>query len=98
MIKAYGDARLFALNHLSTEFSKSAQPLVPERVFITGGKDGEGNALGLLSTLLGLLVSEKSGIKIAEGNPELAELEKVVADAQAKQAEEAAAQAASAKV
>ena len=97
-IKAYGDARLFALNHLSTEFSKSAQPLVPERVFITGGKDGEGNALGLLSTLLGLLVSEKSGIKIAEGNPELAELEKVVADAQAKQAEEAAAQAASAKV
>ena len=97
-IKAYGDARLFALNHMSTEFSKSAQPLVPERVFIAGGgKEGEGNPLGLLSTLLSLLVSEKSGIEIAAGNPELAELEKVVADAQAKQADATAGKGPSAK-
>jgi uncharacterized membrane protein YqiK len=81
-IKAYGDPRLFALNHLSTEFSKSAQPLVPERVFITGGKDGEGNSLGLLSTLLGLLVSEKGGFNVG-GSADVAELEKVIAEAQA---------------
>ncbi len=84
-IKAYGDARLFALNHLTTEFSKSTQPLVPERVFITGsdGK-GENTSLSLLNTLVALLVSEKSGIKIAESPTDLAALEKVVADSQAK--------------
>ena len=85
-IKAYGDARLFSLNHLSDQFSKSTQPLVPDRIFITGGKDGEANSLNLL-------ISDKGGIKIAEGNPDLAELEKTIADAQAKAAEAASAKA-----
>ena len=53
-------------------------------------EDGEGNTLGLVSTLLGLLVSEKGGFNIA-GNPDLAELEKVIADAKAKAAEAASA-------
>ncbi|MDB6173238.1 MAG: hypothetical protein JWL59_2549 [Chthoniobacteraceae bacterium] len=88
-IKAYGDARLFALNHLASEFSKSSQPLVPERVFLSGqggGKEGEGNSLNLLNTLIELLVSDKSGIRIEEGRSDLAELEKVIADAAADKA------------
>ena len=75
-IKAYGDARLFALNHLSDRFSQSTQPLVPERVLISGTKDGESSQMGLLSMLLNLLVSEKAGIKVAEDDATLAELEK----------------------
>lgn len=39
-ILAYGDPRLFALNLLGDQFSKSAQPLVPERVILMGGADG----------------------------------------------------------
>ncbi|MEO7933101.1 MAG: SPFH domain-containing protein [Chthoniobacterales bacterium] len=68
-IKAYGDPRLFALRDLSERFANSTQPLVPERVFISGGKDGEGGQSGLLQTLLSLLVSEKSGMHIAEPKP-----------------------------
>ncbi len=64
-IKAYGDPRLFALRDLSERFSNSTQPLVPERVFITGGNnDAEAGQFGVLQTLLGLLVAEKSGLEI----------------------------------
>ena len=66
---------------------------MPERVFITGGeKGGEANSLNLLNTLLSLLISDKGGIQIAEGNPDLAELEKTIADAKAKAAAAAPAQ------
>jgi uncharacterized membrane protein YqiK len=69
-IMAYGDPRLFALNLLGEQLSTSVQPLVPERVFMLGGgsagngdKPAAGNELnGLLPALLGLLLSEKSGI------------------------------------
>src|SRR6266446_2462505 len=36
-IRAYGDPRLYALNLVSDQFAKSAQPIVPERVLIMGG-------------------------------------------------------------
>lgn len=49
----------------------------------------EGQSLNLINPLVGLLISEKGGIQIAEGNPDLAELENAIADAQTK-AEEAA--------
>lgn len=62
-IKAYGDPRLFALRDLSERLANSKQPLVPERMFITGG-DGVNGQSGLLQTLLGLLVAEKSGVQI----------------------------------
>lgn len=64
-IQAYGDPRLFALRDLADRFANSKQPLVPERLFITGhdGKDGQS---GLLQTLLGLLVSQRSGVDVAE--------------------------------
>jgi len=64
-IKAYGDPRLFALRDLSERFANSKQPLVPERVFITGG-DGQDGQISIAQTLLSLLVSEKSGLNIAE--------------------------------
>jgi len=50
--------------------SDSRQPLVPERVFVAGGGDGAATATagqGLLGTLIGLLVAEKSGFQLAEG-------------------------------
>ena len=61
-IASFGDPRLYALSVVAESLSRSTQPLVPERMFVTGGDSGGatgGN--GLLNTLLGLLVAEKSG-------------------------------------
>ena len=43
-VGAYRDPRLYALNVFADQFSKSVQPLVPSRLFISnaGGKPGEG--------------------------------------------------------
>lgn len=72
-IRAYGDPRLFALNLVSDQFAKSAQPIVPERLLIMGGgggKDGEGKvelgSVNVLSQLLGLLLAKKDGIGVTE--------------------------------
>jgi uncharacterized membrane protein YqiK len=35
-VNSYGDPRLFALTHVGSALSKSTQPLVPERVFLSG--------------------------------------------------------------
>ena len=67
-VNAYRDPRLFALNLVAEQFSRSSQPLVPERLFITGGNgngEGEGLNSSLVGQLLSLLVSEKSSIGIA---------------------------------
>ena len=47
-VGAYRDPRLYALNVFADQFSKSVQPLVPSRLFISnaGGKSGEGQAWG----------------------------------------------------
>jgi uncharacterized membrane protein YqiK len=70
-VSAYRDPRLYALNVFADQFSKSVQPLVPSRLFISnaGGKSGEGepNVTGsVLETLLSLILSEKAGINIQE--------------------------------
>jgi uncharacterized membrane protein YqiK len=68
-VGAYRDPRLYALNVFADQFSKSVQPLVPSRLFIsnTGGKPGEGQGGGsVLETLLSLILSEKAGINIQE--------------------------------
>lgn len=80
-IRAYGDPRLYALNLVSDQFAKSAQPIVPERVFIMGGgKDGDGKgdmgSVNLLSQLLGLLLSEKAGIGVTEKNKDIEALDR----------------------
>jgi uncharacterized membrane protein YqiK len=70
-IGSYGDPRLYALNLVAEHMSHSAQPLVPERVFVAG-HDGEsapsgGTSQGLLGLLINLLVAEKSGFQLANG-------------------------------
>jgi hypothetical protein len=68
-VGAYRDPRLYALNVFADQFSKSVQPLVPSRLFIsnTGGKDGEDQGRGsVLETLLNLILSEKVGINLQE--------------------------------
>jgi regulator of protease activity HflC (stomatin/prohibitin superfamily) len=67
-IGSFGDPRLYALLNAAQELSDSSQPLVPERVFIAAGGDGAATGSagqGLLGTLIGLLVAEKSGFQLA---------------------------------
>src|SRR4051794_15646258 len=91
-IASYGDPRLYALSRVSENLSNSAQPLVPERMFVAGGSvDGNGNGSasqptsGLLGVLISLLVAEKSGFQLGIDSPELKDLrlhaEKLAAEA-----------------
>ena len=94
-IASYGDPRLYALSLVSKNLSQSKQPLVPERVFMAGGSNGNGSAHeptadaagGLLGLLVSLLVAEKSGFQLGADSPELGDLrsfaEKLVADSAA---------------
>jgi uncharacterized membrane protein YqiK len=77
-IRAYGDPRLFALNLVAEQFSKSSQPLVPERTFMVSGKEGDGKPgeFGLLNQLVALLLAEKSGINLTGKPEDVAGLEK----------------------
>jgi len=66
-IRAYGDPRLFALSLVADAFSKSAQPIVPERLFVMAGdgKDGASNALGsvnVFNKLAALLLADRAGM------------------------------------
>ena len=68
-IQAYGDPRLFALNLLGEKVAGSRQPLVPERLFMLGGKgNGEmeagANGLGMFGYLIALLLAEKTGLNL----------------------------------
>jgi hypothetical protein len=67
-IGAFGDPRLYALSGTAEHLAHSTQPLVPERLFVTGG-DGvatNGTGQGLLGNLISLLVAEKSGFQPTE--------------------------------
>src|SRR5262245_50970031 len=81
-IRAYGDPRLFALNLATEHFADSAQPIVPERLLIMGGATGEkmdAGSANVFSQFLTLLLAEKSGLGIAEGNKGIEDLEKLTA-------------------
>jgi uncharacterized membrane protein YqiK len=69
-IGSFGDPRLYALAQAAEHLSRSSQPLVPERVFVAGGDGQNGHpgntSQGLLGTLIGLLVAEKSGFQLTE--------------------------------
>ena len=55
------------MNIFVDQFSKSVQPLVPSRLFISNATAGEGQgARRILETLLNLILSEKAGIKLQE--------------------------------
>jgi uncharacterized membrane protein YqiK len=72
-IGSFGDPRLYAVLSAAERLSTSTQPLVPQRVFLSGagGENGHGAAhsQGLLGTLISLLVAEKSGFQPAGDNP-----------------------------
>ena len=64
-ISSYGDPRLYALSEVAGSLSASAQPLVPERLFVTGRDGKEPSGQGMFGTLLELLVAERSGLGVA---------------------------------
>lgn len=78
-IASYGDPRLYALALASEYLANSAQPLVPERLFVAG-ENGENKSTatagGLLGLLINLLVAEKSGFSMQtpEETPEMKEM------------------------
>lgn len=63
-LKAYGDARIFAMQMIGQSFAQSSQPLVPERVVMMNGEseDGTGSHTpNALNTLFALMVADKLG-------------------------------------
>jgi uncharacterized membrane protein YqiK len=73
-VAAYGDPRLFAAALLADKLANSAQPLVPERMFVSGANGDTGTvAGGPLGMLLTLLLGEKSGLGSFAETPESAE-------------------------
>ena len=75
--RSFGDPRLYALALVAEHLTHSSQPLVPEQMFVAGGGgatatargggDRHGRRQGLLGTLIGLLVAEKSGFHFDGG-------------------------------
>ena len=89
-ITSFGDPRLYALAKVAEHLSKSTQPLVPDRVFLSGGNgttNGDSPSAsagsGMMGMLISLLVAEKSGFSPAD-NPDMASL-KELADRMTKQ-------------
>jgi hypothetical protein len=75
-IASFGDPRLYALQVVAEKLAKSEQPLVPERVFVSGGAGEPGTSSagqGMVGMLLSLLVAEKSGFQVSD-DPDLSEL------------------------
>jgi uncharacterized membrane protein YqiK len=68
-IASFGDPKLYALAKVSEQLAASRQPLVPERLLITGAGEGAGAGQNLVGTLLGLLVAEKSGLVAEDPKP-----------------------------
>jgi uncharacterized membrane protein YqiK len=80
-IRAYGDPRLFAVNLLSEQMARSQQPLVPQRVLMMGGVDGNGGPVagtGLFGQVLALLLAEKGGLGFASQAGDTGDLEQFV--------------------
>jgi regulator of protease activity HflC (stomatin/prohibitin superfamily) len=72
-VASYGDPRLYAMTLVANELAHSAQPLVPERVFVSGeGSNGYGSShsspagQGALGMLLQLLVADKTSFQHSE--------------------------------
>jgi len=82
-IRAYGDSRLFALNLVAERLAQSAQPIVPERLFMQGGADGQAGSLGASSVftqLATLLLAERAGFKPGEEGSGVEDLARLTSD------------------
>jgi uncharacterized membrane protein YqiK len=78
-VASYGDPRLYALAVVAERFANSAQPLVPERLFVSGDSQKDASPLTML---LNLMLAEKGGISPTADMHELrAECEKLASDA-----------------
>ncbi|HEX4609384.1 MAG TPA: SPFH domain-containing protein [Urbifossiella sp.] len=74
-VAAYGDPRLYAAALLADRLANSTQPLVPQRMFVSGANGDTGTvAGGPLGLLLSLLLGEKTGLGSFADSPEAAEL------------------------
>lgn len=74
-VAAYGDPRLYAVAVLADRLANSAQPLVPQRMFVSGANGDTGTvAGGPLGLLLTLLLGEKTGLGSFADTPEALEL------------------------
>ncbi len=63
-IVSYVDPKLYAVSQVARSLSQSRQPLVPERLFMTGAAttdDGQMQGQGMLGMLLAMLVADKAG-------------------------------------
>jgi uncharacterized membrane protein YqiK len=72
-VGSFGDPRLYALSVAAENLAHSTQPLVPERMFVTGNSgNGEGSsAHGVIGQMLNLILAEKVGVALnndADGN------------------------------
>jgi uncharacterized membrane protein YqiK len=80
-IASYRDPKLYAISLVAERLSKSSQPLVPERVFVAGSSNANGNgqgstdSAGLFGMLINLLVAEKAGFSLDKPDPTLADAE-----------------------
>ncbi|HEY2784411.1 MAG TPA: SPFH domain-containing protein [Fimbriiglobus sp.] len=69
-VAAYGNPKLYAVAVLAERLSNSVQPLVPERMFVSGAGGETGGPLGLLLTLL---LDEKTGMGSLAESPDSSE-------------------------
>ena len=60
-IGSFGDPRLYALQEVAAKLANSSQPLVPERLFVSGSQSGEGSTLGsgMLETVVGRRIARR---------------------------------------
>ncbi len=80
-IRAYGEPRLFALSLVAEQLARSAQPVVPERLFVMGGADtaaGPVTSSNVFTQLAALLMAERSVGNVGAGSVE--DLEKIASD------------------
>lgn len=85
-VASLGDPRLYAVSQVAEQLAKSAQPLVPERLFVSGESSANG-AGGPVGLLMNLLLAEKSGLQLPTETPETAEM-RAMGDRFAKEAME----------
>ena len=63
-VAAYGDPRLYALSLMARHISHSQRPLVPDKLFMSGGGTNGDRPMtekGVLGTLLDLMLADRMG-------------------------------------